>query len=42
MVICLNYDKKYVPELCDESEMPKEEQECNAEPCPCKFLKGWM
>ncbi|OZC05173.1 hypothetical protein X798_07848 [Onchocerca flexuosa] len=34
MIVCLNYDKKPVPEWCDETEKPSEEQECNVEPCP--------
>ncbi|KAK6107830.1 Kunitz/Bovine pancreatic trypsin inhibitor domain family protein [Brugia pahangi] len=34
MIVCLNYDKKPVPEWCDEAEKPSEEQECNVEACP--------
>ncbi|KAL3985162.1 Kunitz/Bovine pancreatic trypsin inhibitor domain family protein [Acanthocheilonema viteae] len=34
MIVCLNYDKKPVPEWCDEAEKPPEEQECNVEACP--------
>ncbi|VDO17995.1 unnamed protein product, partial [Brugia timori] len=33
-IVCLNYDKKPVPEWCDEAEKPSEEQECNVEACP--------
>lgn len=33
MIVCLNYDKKPVPEWCDEAEKPGEEQKCNVEPC---------
>uniref|UniRef100_A0A915Q5B9 Papilin n=1 Tax=Setaria digitata TaxID=48799 RepID=A0A915Q5B9_9BILA len=34
MIVCLNYDKKPVPEWCDEADKPPEEQECNLEACP--------
>ncbi|KAI6241997.1 hypothetical protein M3Y99_00276400 [Aphelenchoides fujianensis] len=34
LIACLNYDKKPVPEWCDESERPAEEQTCNEDPCP--------
>uniref|UniRef100_A0A914QFX4 BPTI/Kunitz inhibitor domain-containing protein n=1 Tax=Panagrolaimus davidi TaxID=227884 RepID=A0A914QFX4_9BILA len=36
-VVCLNYDRQPVPEWCDESEKPDEEQECNVDPCPTCF-----
>ena len=46
MTVCLNYDKKPVPEWCDEAEKPEEDQECNKDPCPSKdisiFLKKKM
>ncbi|KAI6186600.1 hypothetical protein M3Y98_00150400 [Aphelenchoides besseyi] len=34
LIACLNYDKKPVPEWCDEKDRPKEEQPCNEDPCP--------
>ncbi|KAI1722741.1 ADAMTS-like protein 2 [Ditylenchus destructor] len=34
VVVCLNYDRKPVPEWCDEKEKPVEEQACNTDPCP--------
>ncbi|CAJ0561770.1 unnamed protein product, partial [Mesorhabditis spiculigera] len=34
LAVCLNYDKKPVPEWCDELEMPAVSQECNKDPCP--------
>lgn len=34
MVVCLNYDHKPVPEWCDESTRPVDEQDCNTDPCP--------
>jgi hypothetical protein len=34
VIVCLNYDKKPVPEWCDEKDRPDEEQECNVDPCP--------
>ncbi|KHN80722.1 Papilin [Toxocara canis] len=34
MIVCLNYDKKPVPEWCDEAVKPPEEQECNTHECP--------
>uniref|UniRef100_A0A915C8V4 Papilin n=1 Tax=Parascaris univalens TaxID=6257 RepID=A0A915C8V4_PARUN len=34
MIVCLNYDKKPVPEWCDEAVKPPEEQECNTHDCP--------
>ncbi|MFH4974442.1 hypothetical protein AB6A40_001151 [Gnathostoma spinigerum] len=34
MIVCLNYDKIPVPEWCDESDKPAEEQTCNTDPCP--------
>ncbi|KAH7730490.1 thrombospondin [Aphelenchoides avenae] len=34
IVVCLNYDKKPVPEWCDEAQKPAEEQNCNEGPCP--------
>jgi hypothetical protein len=34
VIVCLNYDKKPVPEWCDELERPSEQQECNVDPCP--------
>ncbi|CAI4225042.1 unnamed protein product [Auanema sp. JU1783] len=37
LTVCLNYDKKPVPEWCDEAEKPAEKQECNAEACPTCF-----
>lgn len=37
MTVCLNYDKKPVPEWCDESEKPAEDQECNTDDCPSKI-----
>lgn len=36
IVVCLNYDKKPVPEMCDEAQKPAEEQNCNEDPCPSK------
>uniref|UniRef100_A0A914I3N7 Papilin n=1 Tax=Globodera rostochiensis TaxID=31243 RepID=A0A914I3N7_GLORO len=33
-VVCLNYDRKPVPEWCDEKEKPPEEQECGMDSCP--------
>ncbi|KAL3087023.1 hypothetical protein niasHS_005262 [Heterodera schachtii] len=32
-VVCLNYDKKPVPEWCDEKEKPAEQQECGMDKC---------
>ncbi|VDL77182.1 unnamed protein product [Nippostrongylus brasiliensis] len=37
LAVCLNYDKKPVPEWCDEAEMPTLTQECNTEECPSCF-----
>ncbi|PAV70271.1 hypothetical protein WR25_24086 isoform C [Diploscapter pachys] len=37
MTVCLNYDKKPVPEWCDEAEKPEEDQECNKDPFPTCF-----
>lgn len=36
LIVCLNYDKKPVPEWCDEADKPVEEQECNVDPCPSR------
>uniref|UniRef100_A0A914S533 BPTI/Kunitz inhibitor domain-containing protein n=1 Tax=Parascaris equorum TaxID=6256 RepID=A0A914S533_PAREQ len=38
MIVCLNYDKKPVPEWCDEAVKPPEEQECNTHDCPSSSL----
>uniref|UniRef100_A0A1I7RSD0 Papilin n=1 Tax=Bursaphelenchus xylophilus TaxID=6326 RepID=A0A1I7RSD0_BURXY len=35
--VCLNYDKKPVPEWCGEETKPVETQECNVQPCPTCF-----
>ncbi|VDM61275.1 unnamed protein product [Angiostrongylus costaricensis] len=37
VAVCLNYDKKPVPEWCDEDEMPVLTQECNTDVCPTCF-----
>ncbi|EPB74918.1 Kunitz/Bovine pancreatic trypsin inhibitor domain protein [Ancylostoma ceylanicum] len=37
VAVCLNYDKKPVPEWCDEATMPVLTQECNVDPCPTCF-----
>ncbi|CAB3397113.1 unnamed protein product [Caenorhabditis bovis] len=37
VAVCLNYDKKPVPEWCDEAEKPIEKQDCNTDPCPTCF-----
>uniref|UniRef100_A0A7I5EDG0 Papilin n=1 Tax=Haemonchus contortus TaxID=6289 RepID=A0A7I5EDG0_HAECO len=37
VAVCLNYDKKPVPEWCDESEMPNLIQDCNTDECPSCF-----
>ncbi|ETN69195.1 Kunitz/Bovine pancreatic trypsin inhibitor domain protein [Necator americanus] len=37
VAVCLNYDKKPVPEWCDEAAMPVLTQECNLDPCPSQF-----
>ncbi|KAK6029072.1 Kunitz/Bovine pancreatic trypsin inhibitor domain protein, partial [Ostertagia ostertagi] len=37
VAVCLNYDKKPVPEWCDEAEMPTLNQECNTDECPSCF-----
>ncbi|KJH46710.1 Kunitz/Bovine pancreatic trypsin inhibitor domain protein [Dictyocaulus viviparus] len=37
VAVCLNYDKKPVPEWCDEANMPTLSQECNVKACPTCF-----
>ncbi|CAD6186601.1 unnamed protein product [Caenorhabditis auriculariae] len=37
VAVCLNYDRKPVPEWCDEDEKPDEKQDCNTDPCPNCF-----
>ncbi|PIC23283.1 hypothetical protein B9Z55_017035 [Caenorhabditis nigoni] len=34
VAVCLNYDKKPVPEWCDEAVKPSEKQDCNVDACP--------